>query len=287
MNDKANNHGSGTVPIGLELHYMYYQYDQPGDIGNTTFMDVKMINRGVQTLYDFHVGLIMDGDLGNSQDDYVGCDSLRNLQYYYNDSNDEQGYGLNPPSFGAVCLTDNLTSAVSLSGQNGFPISGAGSYNVMKGLNPNGDRRTSMAINIGTLTPAMAKKMTYAFVYNRSGNDNIENVDELLITADLVQNFHDISTDGNCSQSILGINDSAKEIVQFKLFPNPTSGDFQIESGQGSKFSYSISDMSGREMVNGKSNISSVNISLDAPAGVYFVTVSTKNSNQIDRLVIK
>ena len=75
MNDKQDLHGSGGAPIGLEVHYMFYQFETNDYLDNTTFIDVNIYNRGTQTLYDFKSSFVMDGDLGNATDDYIGCDT--------------------------------------------------------------------------------------------------------------------------------------------------------------------------------------------------------------------
>lgn len=116
-------------PIGLELHLMFYQYDglQPEALSNTTFLDVRAINRSTQTLYDFYGGFFVDGDLGNYSDDYVGCDSLRNLGFMYNADNlDEnssgvQGYGALPPAFGVLSLNTPLSSFSAFTNSSVFP----------------------------------------------------------------------------------------------------------------------------------------------------------------------
>ena len=42
-----------------------------------------------------------DPDLGNANDDYVGCDTTLSLGFVYNgDNNDESGYGAAPPAMG-------------------------------------------------------------------------------------------------------------------------------------------------------------------------------------------
>ena len=108
MNDKEDLHGSGGDPIGIEVHFMFYQFNSTDFLNNTTFIDVDVYNRGTQTLNDFKVAFAYDGDLGNPSDDYFGCDSVTNMMYMYNgDAVDESsggqvGYGANPPSAGIV-----------------------------------------------------------------------------------------------------------------------------------------------------------------------------------------
>lgn len=112
LNDKASAHlESGGEPIGIECHFMFYQYSTADALDNTTFINVKLINRGTQTLYDFSVGSFLDADLGDSNDDYMGCDSSLNLLYAYNATNSDINYGANPPAVGIVSLNHELGTA--------------------------------------------------------------------------------------------------------------------------------------------------------------------------------
>ena len=112
LNDKADLHSeSGGEPIGIECHFMFYQFNTTDDLNNTTFVNIKLINRGTQTLYDFSVGSFLDADLGDSNDDFMGCDSILNLLYAYNGTNTDTQYGTNPPAVGVISLNQNLGAA--------------------------------------------------------------------------------------------------------------------------------------------------------------------------------
>ena len=117
-------HPSGADRIGVEMHLMFYQYaDSTEAINSTTFVHARLFNRGTQTLFDFHVGSMVDYDLGNYADDYVGCEQARNLSYCYNsDLNDETnsglpGYGEYPPAIGVRYLNQTLFNHLSFNNQ--------------------------------------------------------------------------------------------------------------------------------------------------------------------------
>lgn len=117
MNDGAYLHASGGDPIGLEMHYMFYEYNEPSNQkANTIFVHGKLINRGAQTLQNFKASVFLDGDIGNYDDDYFGSDSTRSLMYFYNGDNlDESnavssGYGENPPAAGIMSLSQDFES---------------------------------------------------------------------------------------------------------------------------------------------------------------------------------
>ena len=48
--------------------------------------------------------LFADPDLGDAGDDYIGTDTLRNMVFVYNDSNEDASYGTAPPSLGIQFL---------------------------------------------------------------------------------------------------------------------------------------------------------------------------------------
>jgi hypothetical protein len=143
LHDKGGVHGSGSNPIGIEQHFMFYQYSTNDLLNDVTFIDTKIINRGTMTLGNFENSFFIDSDLGNYLDDFLGCDSTRNVMYFYNADNlDESnggvlGYGANPPAIGLVCLSHDITSVRSFS--NGSPVTGDPSnptqtMNVMHGF---------------------------------------------------------------------------------------------------------------------------------------------------------
>ncbi|MCB9166908.1 MAG: T9SS type A sorting domain-containing protein [Flavobacteriales bacterium] len=110
-NDKLHPHASGGLPIGVEVQAMPFAFATADPaLAQTIFLKYHVINRGTLTLYNTYVSLFTDFDLGNYDDDLIGCDAARNLWYAYNgDNNDENGsgllgYGTQPPAFGAVML---------------------------------------------------------------------------------------------------------------------------------------------------------------------------------------
>ncbi len=119
-NDKGGIHTAfpGENSLGVEIHTTAYAFasNLSDAINNTIFYRYKIINKSSNTYTEFRMGEFNDADLGNSTDDYVGCDlstnnqgKKRNLFYTYNADNlDEdgisKGYGLAPPSYGITFL---------------------------------------------------------------------------------------------------------------------------------------------------------------------------------------
>ncbi len=76
-------------------------------VGNSLFLDWKIINKGQKSLDSTFIAIFSDPDLGNASDDFIGSHPLKNLAYCYNgDSVDEgsPGYGNNPPVVGFKIL---------------------------------------------------------------------------------------------------------------------------------------------------------------------------------------
>jgi len=106
FNDVGNVHGetNSATSIGLEIQAQAFAFTTNDEINNMSFYKYKIINRNTTTdISECYFGAWVDPDLGNYQDDYVGCDVKRGFGYCYNgDNNDEgiAGYGINPPAVG-------------------------------------------------------------------------------------------------------------------------------------------------------------------------------------------
>lgn len=103
-NDRGNIHSETSgIPIGLELVTTAFAFKTNDEINNMTFYKTKITNRSPDAVRECYFGQWVDADLGNYADDYVGCDTSRNLGFCYNGDDDDEGilgYGTNPPSVG-------------------------------------------------------------------------------------------------------------------------------------------------------------------------------------------
>lgn len=107
FNDKGNIHTeTGGEAIGMEIRAQAFGFATNDEVNNMTFYNYELHNRSTFVLTNTYFGFFVDSDLGNAQDDYVGCDVSRGLGYAYNgDELDESaggavGYGTNPPAIG-------------------------------------------------------------------------------------------------------------------------------------------------------------------------------------------
>tara|TARA_B100000945_G_scaffold139288_1_gene111487 strand:+ start:2327 stop:4555 length:2229 start_codon:yes stop_codon:yes gene_type:complete len=107
FNDAGNYHGeTGGTAIGLEIQAQAFAYKTNDELSDMTFYSYKIINRSNETLNETYFGQWVDPDIGNYEDDYVGCDVNLGLGYCYNGDDDDDGlqgsagYGTNPPAIG-------------------------------------------------------------------------------------------------------------------------------------------------------------------------------------------
>ncbi len=157
FNDAGNVHTNSTGnQLGVEVHVMAYAYQAANDINNSTFYNYTVINKSSNTYQDFYLGIFTDVDLGNSQDDYIGCNPSLNLGFGYNgdgfdDSGFSIGYGTELPVIGIKMLQlpkDENGNSMDMSsfgyiagfpGLTGDPSIASEYYNRLQGLWNTGD----------------------------------------------------------------------------------------------------------------------------------------------------
>ncbi len=82
------------ISVQLEVQMMAYAYDSPVEsINNSTFYDVKFINRASETLDSMFVSLWLDPNLGCYLDDYIGCNPEEGMVFMYNQDALDGGAG--------------------------------------------------------------------------------------------------------------------------------------------------------------------------------------------------
>lgn len=153
-NDKGNVHtqSSGAAAIGMEFRGQAFAFSTNDELNNMTFYNYQIVNRSTYTLTDAYFGVWTDADMGEPEDDYVGCDVVHGLGYLYNGKEfdgDGSGktYGKYPPAVGIDFFEgpyqdpngkDDLTSwkefeRSNLDCTNGYIFSGSGGENIIAG----------------------------------------------------------------------------------------------------------------------------------------------------------
>lgn len=96
----------GSQPEKLEIHtFVYDLNDHETLFENVVFKEYTWINKSDETLTDMYFGYWADVDLGNANDDVVGCNPELNIGYIFNgDDNDDGFYENTPPAIGYQIL---------------------------------------------------------------------------------------------------------------------------------------------------------------------------------------
>ncbi len=85
FNDAGNIHTeSNAAALQMEIQAQSFAYVSDDAINDMTFSRYKLINRAAESIFDTYFGIWLDPDLGCGEDDFVGCDTTRNMMYVYN-----------------------------------------------------------------------------------------------------------------------------------------------------------------------------------------------------------
>lgn len=96
FNDKGNKHTEtgSTSSIGVEIRAQAFEFSTGDELNQMSFYNYEVINWSPDVLDSTYFTVWDDCDLGNYQDDYIGCDVGRGLGYQYNGDNyDEDAQG--------------------------------------------------------------------------------------------------------------------------------------------------------------------------------------------------
>ena len=100
-----------SIIVGVNIEQSIFSYSSvPDQLGNIVFIRYRINNTGLvaDELTDVYFGIWDDPDLGDAQDDLVGCDTILASGFTYNDGSDTQ-YGTNPPCFSVKTLAGPVT----------------------------------------------------------------------------------------------------------------------------------------------------------------------------------
>lgn len=95
-------YGSHSMGIEMQATFWGYKNNTPADY--VMFRRYVIINKSNDVFEDMYFSLWMDPDIGDAEDDLVGCDTLLNLGYAYNSSYYDEVYGNNAPAIGFQIL---------------------------------------------------------------------------------------------------------------------------------------------------------------------------------------
>lgn len=153
FNDAGAPHGhfpNGSLVIGLEIQALAFAFKTNDELNNMTFYKYKIINRSNTVLDSTYMGVFADTDLGDANDDYIGCDAGLGVGYVYNGDDFDGGnvgYGSNPPALGIdffegpsnefgtkLPMTNFMYFTNNAPTQQADPSTAAGAYNYLRSI---------------------------------------------------------------------------------------------------------------------------------------------------------
>ncbi len=86
---------TGGDAIQMEVQVQSFGYTTNDELNDMTFQRYKLINRATERIDSMFFAMWTDPDLGCAFDDYIGCDTLRDLMVVYNQDNQDGQPGCN------------------------------------------------------------------------------------------------------------------------------------------------------------------------------------------------
>ena len=93
-----------TQPLGVEVRVSLFGEGPDSPLKDVMFVKWKIVNTGGNQLDSMFASFWSDPDIGDANNDFVGCDPESNLGFCYNDFNGDNFYGSVPPAVGYVFL---------------------------------------------------------------------------------------------------------------------------------------------------------------------------------------
>ena len=107
----SNNGSVGSLKAQiLQTNWCYTN----AGLKDVQFIEFRIINRSNTQWVNTYLAVWTDDDLGTATDDRIGCDTMRNLGFTYNDTDNDGVYGAAPPAVG----TKLLRSPIIFTGNN-------------------------------------------------------------------------------------------------------------------------------------------------------------------------
>mgnify|MGYP006272809363 CR=1 FL=1 len=110
INDKGNVHGrTFGQAIGVQVNCIAFAFQAASALNNMTFYSYNIVKRTPGSLSETFMGQFVDPDLGEFTDDYIGCDTMREIGFVYNANANDGEYG-NPPPVVAIDYFEGPTN---------------------------------------------------------------------------------------------------------------------------------------------------------------------------------
>jgi hypothetical protein len=130
----------GTLPLGVEIQQIVFNFNC-FPLRDMYFIKYRIINKSSLNWDSTFISFPNDIDLGDSNDDALGCDSMKNIVFAYNGDNNDNDYGTNPPAMGFKFLQSPLintglnidTAYLPYDTLIGYKLTGLSSFNLFAG----------------------------------------------------------------------------------------------------------------------------------------------------------
>lgn len=272
-------------PLGIEVHCQIWVFSckENSPFGNTIYVRQEMINRGTDAIDSLYCANYVDFDIGNPNDDFIGCDIPTQMSFAYNgDPIDGGFYSRNPPAMLCALMRGpahfdryhsimpiainttyadfiyyrwlngdlpNGSKAPTLFPYPDKPQSGTGFSEVTKGNIP-GERATLSAMGPYTFYPNVPYELISAYSFAQKENGSyLENLEPLYNIASVISEIFincdaPFPTTSFCDARLLPV----KTVVSDQpatIYPNPAQNSFQISGEQLSIIGWQLTDLKG------------------------------------------
>jgi hypothetical protein len=140
---------SGGAALNMEIQGEFFGFDCPEGtpLNRVVYVTYTLINRDTVPLDSCYFGVYLDFEIGNGNDDYIGCDDAKRFVYAYNgDDVDEGGFENSPPVMAVDLLRGPLNgdTGEEIDEWHFVPVDESGLnapeayYNLLKGRQTNG-----------------------------------------------------------------------------------------------------------------------------------------------------
>ena len=137
QSSERTNFMYGTEPMGIEMQATFWAYAQTGALGNMFFRRYLIINKtdilGSNRTFDsMYVSMWSDPDVGDSGDDYAGCDTVLSVSFAFNGKGQDAVYGSVCPAVGFDFFQGPLIDGVAGEDRNKNGVDDALDYAIFK-----------------------------------------------------------------------------------------------------------------------------------------------------------
>lgn len=115
FSDNGPTHASTNgTPLKVEVHALAFAFRRWDIFDNIAYFQYDVINKSGNNYQNFRIGQYADMDLGTSNNDYIGCDSVRSMGIIYNATPTDDVYGTNMPMAGIMMRGSSTSIGIGM-----------------------------------------------------------------------------------------------------------------------------------------------------------------------------